>query len=273
MINNNTYNKLEILRLYMLINSDITGILFCTLPSQENKNIKSIEIKNYILYFNPDYIENEKLINIIINIGIKVIQFYFECDNCKIINSFVIQILNSNNIVNNKEKDLISEDELSLLIANLANINIQKQTIIYYAEKLQLCNKRNMYSYYQAINNLSYDYELFNKSNIVNINNNSFIERCQFLFYKPQFNSFEDINNFFNKYIHNFQHFILFCFILRYYFMRQRNIRDILFQFVYQHQSIFHIINIIDNINLNNSFKNIEFNKKIINYFNNFQLE
>ena len=154
MIENNIYNKLELLRSHILISSRVVGILFCTLPIQENKNIKDIEIKDYCVYFNPKYIENEKLINIIINISIKVIQFFFECDDYEAINSFVIQILNSNNIVNNKEKNLISKDELSFLVANLANINIQKKTIIYYAEKLQLYNKRNMHIYYQAIDNL-----------------------------------------------------------------------------------------------------------------------
>ena len=43
----------------MLIDSRAVGILFYTLPIQENKNIKDIEVKDYVLYFNPDYIENK----------------------------------------------------------------------------------------------------------------------------------------------------------------------------------------------------------------------
>ena len=237
MIENNILNKLEILRLHMLINSRAVGILFCTLPIQENKNIKDIEIKNFICYFNPDYIENKIFEELIINMGMKTIQFFFECDDYEAINYFVIY-------------------------------SFMKNYMWFHQEKFQRTNNDN---FNNAISNLSYDINLIYQFNNISINANTnlLIERCKFLFHIQYFFSLTDMSTFFKKYIHNFQHFLSFLFILRYNFQQSA-----LINFMRYHKPAFDILNIILNINIKiDSFKNEELNKKITKFFSNFSLE
>ena len=270
MIENNTLNKLEILRFYMLVNFNTIGILAYTLPIQENKSIKNIEIKDYILYFNSNYIENEKFINIVLNISIKTVQFYFEYNNYEVLYSYVIHIINCYWLEQEKNIKISYKDSLNILANNLKKVNIQKQTIIYYTEKAkQFCKHNDNYD--NAIRNLLCNKQLINFFNNININTNinSFIERCQFLFYEPQFTLSEDMKKFFNKYVHNFQHFFLFYFIMRYIF------NDLIsLNFMRYHKPAFDIINIVLDIDIKNeSFKDEELNKKITNFFTNFSLE
>ena len=252
MIENNILNKLEILRLHMLINSRAVGILFCTLPIQENKNIKDIEIKNFICYFNPDYIENKIFEELIINMGMKTIQFFFECDDYEAINYFVIYSFMKNYMWFHQEKfQRTNNDNFNILMKNLPYIDMKKSTIIYCTNIVQPYYKYNN-NFNNAISNLSYDINLMNQFNNINTNTNinSLIERCKFLFHVQYFSSLTDMSTFFKKYVHNFQHFLLFF------------------------QPAFDILNIVLNINIRiDSFKNEELNKKITKFFSNFSLE
>lgn len=271
MIENNVYNKLEILRLHMLINSRAVGILFYTLPIQENKNIKDIEIKNFICYFNPDYIENKNFEKLIINIEMKTIQFYFECDDYEAVNSFVIYSFMRNYIWFYREKFKRTYNEnFNILIKNLSHIDSKKSTIIYCTNVVQPYHIYDKF-FINAISNLSYDINLISQFNSTNTNTNTnlLIERCKFLFHIQYFSSLTNMSTFFKKYVHNFQHFLLFLFILRYSFQQSVSIN-----FMRYHQPAFDILNIITNINIKiDSFKNEELDKKITKFFSNFSLE
>ena len=270
MINNSTFNKLEILRFYMLINSRTVGILFCTLPMQEDKNIKDIEIKNFICYFNPQYIENENFEELIINIGSKTIQFYFECDDYEAINCFVIYSFMKSFMWYHREKFQRTYNEnFNILIKNLFHIDSKKSTIIYCSNIVQPYYKYD-HNFNNAISNLSYDTDLINQFNSINTNTNVnlLIDRCKFLFHIQYFSSLT-MSTFFKKYVHNFQHFLLFLFVLRYSFWQSISVN-----FMRYHQPAFDILNIVMNINIKiDSFKNEELNKKITKFFSNFSLE
>lgn len=271
MIDNSTFNKLEILKFYMLINSRTVGILFNTLPIQEDKNIKNIEIKNFVCYFNPQYIENENFEELIINIGSKTIQFYFECDDYEAINCFVIYSFMKSFMWYHREKFQRTYNEnFNILIKNLSHIDNKKRTIIYCSNIVQPYYQYD-YNFSNAISNLSYDTDLINQFNSININTNVnlLIDRCKFLFHIQYFSSLTDMSTFFKKYVHNFHHFLLFLFVLRYSFWQSVSVN-----FMRYYQPAFNILNIVMNINIKiDSFKSEELNKKITKFFSNFSLE
>ena len=215
MIENNTLNKLELLRAHMLVNSALVGLLFYTLPIKENKNIKNIEVKNYCLYFNPKYIENNNIEDIIIKISTKVIQFYFECEYDEAY-CFTISAFMQSYMWFHREKYKFSYNKnFNILVNKLKKINIKKSTIIHCAEKIHHIKYSNQY-FNTTIHNLSYDNKLINQFNKNIINNiDTFHNRCQILFKNYQFNNIKEINNFFNIYINNFYQIILFLSILR----------------------------------------------------------
>jgi len=161
-------------------------------------------------------------------------------------------------------------ENFNILMKNLPYIDMKKSTIIYCANIVQPYYKYD-HNFNNTISNISYDINLINQFNSININTNinSLIERCKFLFHIQYFSSLIDISTFFKKYIYNFQHFLLFLFILRYSFQQSA-----LINFMRYHKPAFDILNIILNINIKiDSFKNEELNKKITKFFSNFSLE
>lgn len=271
MIENNTLNKLELLRAHMLVNSSLVGLLFYTLPIKENNSIKNIEVKNYCLYFNPKYIENNDIEDIIIKISIKIIQFYFECEYDEAY-CFTISAFMQNYLWFHRKTDNFAYDKNFNILANrLKQIDIKKRTIIHYVEKICPIKYSNQY-FHDVIHNLLYDNKLINQFNNFQeiIDPNNYFNRCQILFKHYQFNNVNDIDIFFQKYIKNFPLFILFLSILRYNLTKNNS-----WLFIRDKQFIFsNFFLIINNIYFQiKSFHTEEFNKQFSIFCQNFNLK
>ena len=269
MIKNNAKNRLEILRLHMLINSILIGNLFYTLPIKENNNIHDIEIKNYIFYFNSYYIENENFEDMITNISIKILQFYFECDDYNAIYCFTIHAFMQRYLWFHKQNyNNTYDDNYNILANNLLTIDNKKSTIIYFANEIQSIQYNNN-NFNNIIHNLSHNQSLLTNLYSLNININSLQERCWFIFNTYNFDSLKKMNIFIKKYIHSFSQFILFLFLLRYHISS-----NILTQSMRYYNSAFKILNICQNIYFHsNSFQTKELKEQLNIYFYNFSLE
>lgn len=198
MIENNTFNKVELLRAHMLIHSVLLGALFCTLPIQENNDIKNVEIKNYIFYFNSDYIENENFENIVVNISINLIQFYFECNNYDINLMFTIKAFLSRYRWYRYDKyQNFFDDNMNILADKLKKINIQKSSIIYYSNRNQQFRTYNHIKFDNVIQHLPHDSNFIQHDINNDVDINSVVERCQFIFQILFFDSISEMNIFF----------------------------------------------------------------------------
>ena len=271
MIENNTINKLELLRAHMLVNSSLIGLLFYTLPIKENNNIKNIEVKNYCLYFNPKYIKNNNIEDIVIKISMKVIQFYFECEYNEAYCFTISTFMQSYIWFHRAKYKFLYNKNYNLLANQLKQINIKKRTIIHCAEKIYPIKYSNKH-FHNVIHNLLYDSELINQFNNFQeiINPNNYFNRCQILFKNYQFNNVNNINIFFQKNIKNFPLFILFLSILRHNLTKNNA-----WLFIRDNQYIFSdLISIINDIYFRiKSFNTKEFNEQFNTFCQNFNFK
>lgn len=263
MIANITYNKIEILRVYMMIYTSFSGRLFYTLPIKEDNSINDIKIKNFIFYFNSRYIENTSFKDLLNNINIKVMQFYFECDYNTAC-CYTAHNLDASYLVNDCVKYTGSPEESYDILANkMQQLNLEKSTVIYYTNKVKSIKFR-FQKFQNIINNLSHDSNLINYK-LINVNSDLFNERCQFMFKKYIFDNKEQVDICFKQYVHTFPQFILFLFAVKYnitQFVLEKFIND-------DHYLLFNIMDIIHLIHYNNySFQHIKVNNEINNYFN-----
>lgn len=75
MIINN--DKIKILQIHSLIHNKVLGTLFCSLSIKEDNNIDKIKIKDFIFYYNSDYINFTPFSKLVFKIYYEIIKFYF----------------------------------------------------------------------------------------------------------------------------------------------------------------------------------------------------